>query len=74
MTDKTNTKLDLANFPENLRQARLQKGWTYEKFAEEVGVTPRIVYDYESGLKFPRLGTLVVIANSLRVTVDSLLR
>ena len=74
MADTNNTKLDLANFPEKLRKARIAGGWTYESFAEEIGVSPRIVYDYESGVKHPRLETLVSIANALRVTVDSLLR
>ena len=73
MTDKTHTLFDLARFPENLRKVRLEKGMTYEEFAEAVGVSPRIVYDYESGLKRPRLETLVAIANALETSVDGLL-
>lgn len=74
MTNTTNNILDINNFGENLRRIRIEKGFTIEDFAFEIGKSARLIYDYENGLKFPKLETLIVIATVLEVTLDSILR
>lgn len=74
MTNKQMNILDINNFGENLRRIRIEKGFTIEDFASEIEKSTRLIYDYESGLKFPKLETLIVIATVLDVTLDSILR
>ncbi len=72
----TNNKQNLPsekNFGRNLRRIRLEKGLTYESFAEMVDVSTRLVYDYEDGFKTPRLETICRIAVALGVSLDDLL-
>lgn len=74
MTNKQMNILDINNFGENLRRIRIEKGFTIEDFAFEIEKSARLIYDYENGLKFPKLETLIVIATVLDVTLDSILR
>ena len=69
--DKSNR---LAKLGPNLKKIRNQKDLTQEGFAELIGVSGRIIYDYEDGFKYPSLNRVVIIAEVLGVTVDSLLR
>ena len=71
--DNISTLFDIRNFGRNLREARRKQDRTREQLAELIDVSPRIIYDYEDGFKFPRLETLVRIANAMEVSVDSLL-
>ena len=73
MTTNKNA-LDINNFGENLRKFRIEKGLTIEGLAEEIGKSSRLIYDYENGFKFPRLETLIEIANVLETSIDSILR
>ena len=73
MTNK-NGILDIANFGDNLRRIRIEKGLTIEAFAEQIDKSSRLIYDYENGLKYPKLETLIVIATVLEVSLDSILR
>lgn len=74
MTNTNQNTLDICNFGKNLRTVRIEKGFTHEEFAGEVGVSSRIIYDYEDGFKKPSLPTIVIIANVLGLSIDSLLR
>lgn len=74
MTNEKQNPLDTKNFGPNLRRIRLERGITYEAFAEMVDVSTRLVYDYEDGFKTPRLETICRIAMVLEVSLDSLLR
>lgn len=74
MTETQECTLNIDKFGKNLRRVRMEKKMTYEMFAENVGVSSRIIYDYEDGFKKPSLSTIVVIANVLNVSIDSLLR
>ena len=76
MTIKTNIDKSnrLAKLGPNLKRIRIQKGLTQEGFAERISVSSRIIYDYEDGFKNPSLNRVVIIAEVLGVTVDSLLR
>ena len=73
MTNTIGT-LNKDNFGVNLRKVRLERGFTIEEFAFLIDKSPRLIYDYEDGFKYPRLETIIDIALSLDVSVDSLLR
>ena len=73
MTNKNNMP-SMDNFGINLWNLRREKGLTVEKFAELIDKSPRLIYDYESGLKYPSLDTLILIATVLSVSTDSILR
>ena len=71
----TNEKtLEKKNLGENIRNERIRKGYTVEAFANEIGVSSRLIYDYEDSFKFPSLDTLIKISLVLEVTIDSILR
>lgn len=74
MTNKTNNALDIKNFGDNLRRIRIEKGLTIEEFAFKIDKSSRLIYDYENGLKFPKLETIIIIANVLEISLDSILR
>ncbi len=74
MTNTQMNILDINNFGDNLRKIRIEKGLTIEEFAFQIDKSARLIYDYENGLKFPSLATLIVIATVLEVTLDSILR
>ncbi len=67
------TRLDKENLGKNLRKLRYENNETYEEFAGEIGVSSRLIYDYESGIKFPSLDTLIRIVCKFNVSLDSLL-
>ena len=74
MTDKQKNILDINNFGDNLRRIRIEKGLTIEEFAFRIDKSSRLIYDYENGLKFPKLETIIIIANVLEISLDSILR
>ena len=59
-------------FPVNLYNLLKDKQISHERFAFLIDISPRTVYDYLSGVKFPRIETLIKIADFLNVTLDSL--
>lgn len=69
-----NSTLEKKNLGKNLRKERIRKGYTIEAFANEIGVSARLIYDYEDGFKFPCLDNLIKISLVLEVTIDSILR
>lgn len=48
----------------------MSNGWTQERLAEVAGVQRAVVNMYESGRKRPSLGTAVILAHSLGVSLD----
>lgn len=75
MTDKNIAGgLDISNLALNLYKFRKEAGFTIENLAWEIGVSSRVVYDYESGKKKPSLETAVKIATVLNITMDCLFR
>ena len=74
MANKNENTLDIANFGPNLKRFRLEKQLTHEQFAELLGVSSRVIYDWEDGFKCPRFPRAVEIANVLQVSLDSILR
>jgi transcriptional regulator with XRE-family HTH domain len=57
-----------------IRQLREQKGITQKKLAELSGITPAYLCDLEKGGKRnPSIDVLMRLANSLGVSIDTLL-
>lgn len=73
MTNNKNITLDKRYFADKFYEARTSKGITVENLAEEIGVTPRVVYSYQNGEKVPSMPTMVAISLVLEVTLDSML-
>lgn len=66
--------VDRVYFGLKLYEARTAKGMTQSELAEILEVSDRIIYDYESGKKIPGPAKLVIIALTLQVSLDSILR
>lgn len=57
-----------------IRRKRQELGITQAQFAKRVGVSTSFYGHIERGTRVPSIDTLVLIANSLNVGIDSLLR
>ena len=57
----------------NARKYREQAGYTREKFAELIDVTPRFMYDYETGATGLSMTTLKKICEVLGISADRIL-
>ena len=68
-------KRDIKNFGLNLYKIRNEKGITRQKLANFLGLqSERVIYEYESGRKFPKPNNLLEIVNVLDVSLDSMFR
>lgn len=63
---------DLKYLANNIYKYRIKNNMTHEQLSELVGVSTRIIYDYESGKKFPSIITLFELSKALNTTLDSL--
>lgn len=63
---------DLTGLGARIRQLRIQKGFTQEGFARELGISAQAVSKWETGVGCPDIGMLPLIANVLETTIDSL--
>lgn len=69
------TTLNIKNFGLNLYRIRTEQGKSRQWLADELGYeTKRIIYDYENGIKFPKLENALKIAMALGVDLDSMFR
>lgn len=69
------TSLDIKNFGINLWKIRIEKGMSRQALADAIGLQDqRIIYDYENGLKNPKLERALMIAIALDVALDSMFR
>ncbi|HCX48494.1 MAG TPA: hypothetical protein DG757_05550 [Bacillus sp. (in: Bacteria)] len=58
----------------NIRHLRKQKKLSRAKLAEILGVNPRMITTYETGNSEPRINKLIVLSDTLGVTIDQLIR
>ena len=63
---------DLSGLGARIRQLRIQKGFTQDSFAKELGISAQAVSKWETGVGCPDIGTLPLIANVLKTSIDSL--
>jgi len=56
----------------NLCQLRTKAGWSRERLAEEIGVSPQQIHKYESGTNMMNTDRLQQVAQALDVPVQSL--
>lgn len=63
----------MVSLGDSLKKARKQAGFTQEQLAERVGVSRGAKARYEAGEIEPSLKTLVLLADTLRVSTDDLL-
>jgi transcriptional regulator with XRE-family HTH domain len=57
----------------NIRKLRLEKGWSQEEYADEVGIHRTYVSDIERGTRNPTILIVERLAKPLRVSASSLL-
>jgi len=60
-------------FGARMRAIRLERGLTYRALADLLDVFVPMVLKYERGLSFPTVETLIIIAQRLGVSLDSLI-
>lgn len=70
--DFTEYKIDL--FPANLKKAIKEKGFTQSRLAKQANLPLETVSKWVCGRSFPRLDSLVLVANVLEISIDELLR
>ena len=58
---------------ENIRNLRISKGITQEKFGYEMGVSAQAVSRWENGVTYPDITMLPTIADYFDVTLDTLM-
>lgn len=58
---------------ENLKNIRLERGFTQEQLANAVDVNRVNLAKYENGTKVPSVAVLTEIANALECSIDGLL-
>lgn len=66
--------MDSKSFANTLRRLRLEKGYTQEKLAEKLDVTPQTVSRWECGTTLPDVLLLPALAQVYGVTIDDLYR
>lgn len=59
-------------FGKNLRRARQEKGLSQEELGFLSGLHPTTVSKHELGEREPRLGTIVKLASTLRISTETL--
>ncbi len=74
LDEKNVVTLDNEVLGSNLKRLRKERKLSREEFAYRIGVSARIIADYEDGFKTPRLETFYKISVVLGVTMDSILR
>lgn len=68
----TSLLLDMANFPERLRELRQQRQLTQVRVAELIGVGIRVYHRWENGAATPHFDALLRLADVLGVSLDTL--
>ena len=67
-----NIIINKKQFGEKLKKARIKAKYTQAELAEEIDVSPNFLGDIERGIKLPSLSKLILLSNTLKVSLDSL--
>ncbi|MBD5444288.1 MAG: helix-turn-helix transcriptional regulator [Lachnospiraceae bacterium] len=65
--------MDLSEIGRRIKTERKELGYTQEKLAEIVNVSPHYIYEIERGLKAMSLETLINISAALEISTDYIL-
>ena len=65
-------RIDL--FPANLKKAIKAKGFTQTRLAKRANIPFETISTWVIGRSIPRLDSLILVANVLEISIDSLLR
>lgn len=65
--------MDWTEIGKRIRRQREFLGYTRERFAEEIKITPKFCSDIELGLKGMSIPTLLQIASTLKLSTDYIL-
>ncbi len=57
----------------NIKELRIEKGYTQMQLAEKIGVTQGAIYFWEKGINEPTAGYLIKLAQIFEISVDELL-
>ncbi len=68
-----NNLINQISFGKKIRENRTKLGISRSELAEKLGVSVNFLGDIERGLKLPSIPNLILIANVLKVSIDSLL-
>ena len=70
MTEKQT--IDKKSFGKKIKIARENLGLTQFELAEKVNVSQNFLGDIERGIKLPSLNKLILLSNTLKVSLDSM--
>lgn len=65
-------RIKFKSFPTMLQTTRSKQGFTKEKLAEMIGVSPKTVYNYEQGLSQPNIEIILNISKVLQINLIEL--
>jgi phage repressor protein C with HTH and peptisase S24 domain len=57
---------------ENIKQYRLQNGWTQQELGAKIGISKNAIGNYEKGFRSPKKDTMFDLANAFNVSIDDL--
>lgn len=64
--------IDKKSFGRKIKEARNAFGLTQAELAEQIEVSQNFLGDIERGIKFPSLQKLILICNTLKISLDYL--
>ncbi len=64
--------LNKSSFGKRLKSARNSKKLTQFELAEKINISPNFLGDIERGIKLPSLSTLILLCNTLKISLDYL--
>ena len=59
-------------FGKKIREARERLDLTQFELSEKIGVSPNFLGDIERGIKLPSLNKLILLSNTLKLSLDSM--
>lgn len=68
----SDTILNKKMFGKKIKESRIKLNLTQFELAEKIGVSPNFLGDIERGIKLPSLTKLILLSNTLKVSLDYL--
>lgn len=57
---------------ENIKQYRLQNGWTQQELGSKIGMSKNAIGNYEKGFRSPKKDTMFDLANAFNISINDL--